>query len=239
MNKILSQIRGVCFDAGNVLCWFEYPRFADVLATFGFDVPKERFRPAELFGRDCINEALRSLAENHQPDNTSHVRLYLGGILEKLDVPADMRDRIVQALLDESQRETLWCELQPGTPEVLAELTARGYVLGVFSNTGKGDCEEVLGRCGISSFFPTIVDSFLVGLEKPDPRAFKLAVLRMGLLPSQVLYVGDLYMVDIVGSRNAGLVPVLLDPLGRTEGRDCLVITSLAGLLDLLPGKGR
>jgi putative hydrolase of the HAD superfamily len=65
------------------------------------------------------------------------------------------------------------------------------------------------------------VDSGAVGIEKPDPRIFAMALALADVAPDEALYVGDLYPVDVVGARRAGLEPVLLDPLGRYGDRDC------------------
>ena len=53
-----------------------------------------------------------------------------------------------------------------------------------------------------------------VGVEKPDPRIFRLALARAGVGRPQAAYVGDLYSIDVLGARAAGLRPVLLDPGG-------------------------
>jgi putative hydrolase of the HAD superfamily len=59
--------------------------------------------------------------------------------------------------------------------------------------------------------FETVVDSSLVGVEKPDPQIFRIALERMGLGPEHAVFCGDLPAVDVEGARAAGLRPVLLD----------------------------
>jgi putative hydrolase of the HAD superfamily len=49
------------------------------------------------------------------------------------------------------------------------------------------------------------------------------------------VYVGDIYEIDVRGARNAGISPVLMDPLNRYGEVDCLRIDALERLLDLLP----
>jgi FMN phosphatase YigB (HAD superfamily) len=68
-----------------------------------------------------------------------------------------------------------------------------------------------------------------VGVEKPDPRIFRLGLAQASLSPAEVVYVGDLYSVDVLGARAVGMTAVLLDP-GRCWGeRDC---SAAAGPLD-------
>jgi predicted HAD superfamily phosphohydrolase YqeG len=38
------------------------------------------------------------------------------------------------------------------------------------------------------------------------------------------MYVGDYYEVDVVGSRAAGMAPVLFDPVGAYDAVDCPVV---------------
>jgi FMN phosphatase YigB (HAD superfamily) len=80
------------------------------------------------------------------------------------------------------------------------------------------------------------VDSGAVGVEKPDPRIFTIAAERLGIPPEQLMYVGDLHALDIVGPRRAGMHAVLLDPVGAFEGFEAPKIRKLADLLDWLPG---
>ena len=74
----------------------------------------------------------------------------------------------------------------------------------------------------------------MVGVEKPDARIFHLALEACNAAAAEAIYVGDIYEVDVRGARNAGLTPVLLDPLGYRQTVDCARIASLAELLELL-----
>jgi putative hydrolase of the HAD superfamily len=124
--------------------------------------------------------------------------------------------------------------LQPGTDTVLAELGARGFTLGVVSNAD-GRVAGALKARGLARHFATIIDSRVVGVEKPDPRIFVLALEACGARPAETVYVGDIYEIDIQGARGAGLTGVLLDPLRAYGSVDCPTIDALSRLLDLLP----
>jgi putative hydrolase of the HAD superfamily len=73
-----------------------------------------------------------------------------------------------------------------------------------------------------------------VGVEKPDPRVFGMALSRLGVSPSEALYVGDIYEVDVVGARRAGMDVILLDPLANHEARDARTARTIAEVADLL-----
>jgi putative hydrolase of the HAD superfamily len=83
-----------------------------------------------------------------------------------------------------------------------------------------------------------IVDSSVVGVEKPDPRIFTIALERLAEEPERAAYVGDFPDVDVVGARAAGLVAILLDPFGleKTNGAD-RVIHRLDDLARVLPAR--
>jgi putative hydrolase of the HAD superfamily len=69
-------------------------------------------------------------------------------------------------------------------------------------------------------------------VEKPDPRLFEIALDRSGARRDTTIHVGDLYQVDVVGARAAGIRGVLLDQPGLYERVDCPRVRSLADLVD-------
>jgi putative hydrolase of the HAD superfamily len=80
----------------------------------------------------------------------------------------------------------------------------------------------------------TVVSSADVGLRKPDPRIFELALERLDVAPSQAVHVGDHYYADMVGAGSVGMVPVLIDRHGgEQQGRVAFIRTleELDGIL--------
>ena len=127
----------------------------------------------------------------------------------------------------------LWIGVEPGTVEALEQLRAAGLRLGVVSNSD-GKVDAALAAAGLRPYFELVVDSSHAGVEKPDPRIFAVAVETMGIAPAEAAYVGDVYEVDVVGARRAGLSPVLLDPHGLHATVDVPIIQSLADLPGLI-----
>jgi len=78
--------------------------------------------------------------------------------------------------------------------------------------------QKVVKKLSMGVELPLVIDSTEVGVEKPDPRIFQIALDRMGVSAADALYVGDLYEVDVVGARAAGLDVVLLDANGEHTG---------------------
>src|SRR5207237_1106396 len=91
---------------------------------------------------------------------------------------------------------------------------------GVVSNSN-GTIKRILDDLGLTRDLDFVLDSQEEGVEKPDPRFFQRALARAGVEAADAAYIGDLYSVDVVGARRAGIRAVLMDP-GRCWGvRDC------------------
>ena len=75
-----------------------------------------------------------------------------------------------------------------------------------------------------------VIDSGAVGVMKPDPRIFRMALDAMDVDADDAWYVGDMPGIDVVGARRAGLRPFLVDPLGLHHEADYDRVDSLAEL---------
>jgi putative hydrolase of the HAD superfamily len=114
-------------------------------------------------------------------------------------------------------------------------LTASGKTnaIAVISNAD-GKIDVVLERCGIRDCFASITDSGIVGHEKPHAAIFELALREMKAGPAESLYVGDVYSVDYIGARNAGMEAVLFDVAGAYRGDKFARVESMAELEEWL-----
>jgi HAD superfamily hydrolase (TIGR01662 family) len=107
----------------------------------------------------------------------------------------------------------------------LADLKQAGYIMAVLSNRDR-PFQETLDTHRISEFFDFSVAAGEVDSFKPDPGLFEHALKRADLTAEEAIYVGDNYFADVVGSRRAGLTPVLYDPIGIFPEADCTIIKS-------------
>ena len=114
----------------------------------------------------------------------------------------------------------LFDRADPGARAALREVKGAGLVVGVVSNSN-GSAHALLDGAGLASELDFVIDSGLVGVEKPDPRIFRLGLERAGVAAHEAVYIGDLYSIDVLGSRAAGLASILLDPRGFWGPRDC------------------
>jgi len=115
----------------------------------------------------------------------------------------------------------------------LNALKQAGYMMAVISNREK-PFVETLEKLGINDFFSFSLAGGEVNAYKPDPEIFKHGLKRIGLTAHETVYIGDNYFADIIGSRRAGLQPVLYDPITIFPDADCTVIKTFDDLLPIV-----
>jgi putative hydrolase of the HAD superfamily len=90
--------------------------------------------------------------------------------------------------------------------------------MGVVSNTMSGISRDFLEREGLAGYFEVIVLSRDIGIRKPDPRIFSLALQRLGVEASEAAHVGNSVEEDVAGAKGAGMKAVLLGGGKRRTG---------------------
>lgn len=219
----------VIFDAGGTLVYLDYAFFSRELRRAGIVTSVRAIRHAEYAAKAEIDRRLlHAVADT---DETRR-RPYFTALLDHLGVETELATRLIEYFDAVHKQDNLWRKMLPSTPAVLSTLRNRGLTLGVISNAD-GRIRSILQKCGIAQLFDTLIDSHDVGVEKPDPRIFTLALERLQVRPDQALYVGDIYGIDVVGAERAGLSAVLLDPLGGYNGVPCRKIRHLRELLPM------
>jgi len=98
----------------------------------------------------------------------------------------------------------------------LNALVARRMALGVISNADR-DVSPLLEKLGILPLLKIRLTSQEAGVSKPHPDIFRKGAERIGVAPSDVLYVGDQWVVDVQGARGAGMQALLIDRGGYFE----------------------
>jgi putative hydrolase of the HAD superfamily len=219
-------ITHVFFDAGNTLVYPNLRLVAEVVTRHGGPVDPDALQAAEP----------RVRAELDRPEliasTTDHSRwtMYFERMLERCGVgnPAVLRPAM-EELQARHRRDNLWEHVPPDVPAALSRLKGR-FRLSVISNAN-GTVREKLVRVGLAGYFEAILDSHEEGIEKPDPRLFRSALERTGARAEASVYVGDMYHIDVVGARAAGLRPVLVDPVDVYADKDVPRIRDLDGLV--------
>ena len=102
----------------------------------------------------------------------------------------------------------------PDAQPALECLAAAGLKLAVVANWDIS-LHDVLARLGLASSLDAVVTAAAVGVSKPDPRPFLVALERLGVEPALCVHVGDDPVTDVAGAEAAGISAVLLDRSGR------------------------
>ena len=214
----MADRRVVFFDVGNTLL---FPNRAKMLAPISIDrhPSLERWHALERRTKQEFDQGMQCGRVDHGFWWTFHTYL-----LEELGNDTGIRDTLVE----NTQLSANWDRILPGTRAALERISQK-FRIAVISNAD-GGIERVLTRCGIADCFESITDSGIVGVEKPRAEIFEAALSQMRARADQSLYVGDVYSVDYVGARNAGMQAVLLDVAGAYRDRDLPRLESLEQL---------
>ena len=65
-----------------------------------------------------------------------------------------------------------------------------------------------LQKHGLASYFEFVLSSGDLGIKKPDPKIFKLALAKLGLTPGEVWYIGDKWDADVIGANSVEMLPI-------------------------------
>jgi putative hydrolase of the HAD superfamily len=219
-------------DAGGVLMNPNWERVSATLARHGAPVAAQVLARAELRARRQLD-----VAENiRTSSDAARAVQYFDTVCAEAGVA---HSPAVDAALSELQRyhaeRNLWESVPEDVVPALTCLRALGLRLVVVSNAN-GTLHAHLQRLGLSRFFDEMLDSQREGVEKPDPELFRRALARAGAQAATTVHVGDLYYVDVVGARAAGIDAWLLDPASLYADADCPRVATLAELCDRMRG---
>jgi HAD superfamily hydrolase (TIGR01509 family) len=101
----------------------------------------------------------------------------------------------------------------PGARELLEALRPRTRI-GIVTNNTLAEQQAKLEICGLASCVDVLVASQEVGIAKPDPRIFRIALAQLGVAAEQAVMVGDSWSADVLGARAAGIRAVWFNPCG-------------------------
>jgi HAD superfamily hydrolase (TIGR01509 family) len=196
-----------------------------LLAERGVRVEPGALARAEASARP---ELSRWLGGQRTTESADTFQFYVRNVLRRLEPLAQGGESELEALVGEllpvlrqrGQANRLWRLVMPGVVEGLEAFRALGLQLVVVSNSD-GSVERGLEEAGLRRYFDAVLDSAIVGYEKPDQRIFEHALAAAGRTPERVAHVGDLVYADVAGARGAGIHPVLLDPFGDWHDVDC------------------
>ena len=229
----MSQFRAVFLDVGGTLLHLDRDYILACLAERGLARDRGDFVVADRVGRAAMTAMLRSETPG---DDTARWRAYAQAMLTELGCTGADAEAVRLRIIERNKAGTLWSYMEDGTAATLQQLKAQGYTVGIVSNSD-GRVNQFLHHAGLMPFIDFVVDSGAVGVEKPDARIFHIACEQAGVNPEEVVHVGDLYEIDILGARGAGITPILIDPEGIHADADCDRIRAMPELLTWLESR--
>jgi HAD superfamily hydrolase (TIGR01549 family) len=196
------RCQAILFDFGGTLDsdgehWLD--RFYELYEQAGFDLPHSQIKQA-FYNADqlCCNDP-QVVPLGLRPLMKHHVRLQFAAM--------NLKD-----LVKEEEIIERFCAKTERTLQRNAELLKRlrsVYRLGVISNF-YGNVATLCKEAGLADSLEVILDSVEIGVSKPDPEIFRIALRRLNLAPAQAVFVGDSYERDIMPARELGVRTVWL-----------------------------
>jgi 2-haloacid dehalogenase len=125
----------------------------------------------------------------------------------------------------------------PEVPDVLARLSAAGLKLAILSNGEPKMLDAAVGNAGLGDLLDAVLSVEEVGVFKPDPRVYQLAVDRLAVRADQISFQSS-NAWDVNGAGCFGLRPVWINRFGapaeRLPGSAEHELKDLSGLPALL-----
>ena len=236
-----QSIRTVFFDAGFTLIR-PYPSTPEICQQvcqrlnlhIHLDAVKERMTEAQdyYYRQMRLNRHTWGSEQAISEFWISYYMNLLRPFIEEHDEPRLYQ--LAQVINQEFDKHTSW-EVYSDVFPTLEALRRHKYTLGVISDWGIS-LGPILRRLNLTPYFDCLLVSALTRHAKPSPLLYEMALERANSIADYTLHIGDSYIHDVLGARAVGMTPVLLDRPGHLEegNVDCLLIHSLAELLDLL-----
>ncbi len=231
------MIKAVFFDLYQTLVRYDPPREeieAKVLKDFSIDIsPAALARPIVVADEFIYNEIARlPLSGRSTEEKMSLYSQYQGILLREAGIEYDQS--IIPSLLGAMMQSKMDLVLFDDVTPLLNDLKGRGLILGLISNIEQ-DMTETLTRLELPHWLEIIVTSLDAGAGKPRPEIFQEALRQAGVQPSEALYIGDQYQVDVIGASGAGMKGILIDRNNYYgDDTDCPKISSLGQVMDYL-----
>jgi HAD superfamily hydrolase (TIGR01509 family) len=213
LKKLAEQVSLLCLDAGNTVIFLDHAQVAQVLDAQGFHCEIPALIDAEGYAK-------RVLGTDREAPAIEGFSIHRGWsvmvrtMIERAGVSPAQSPDCVRALWTEHDRLNLWRRVPDGLKESLLALRACGVQTCIVSNS-EGKLRGLFAQLEILDCFDHIVDSALVGVEKPDPKIFAHALALAGCDAAHAIHLGDTVATDVDGAANAGLRTALIDPWGH------------------------
>lgn len=207
-----ENIDGVLFDLGGTLTFIDggqalHSRFIyDTLNNLIAPIPA--IMPFEEHTKLLVGRYFDLRSEYFIDGSDFYLHEFMPNALKEYGIP----DQVVESIsfkmcgaVYKYERENI--RLFDGALDLLSHLHAKGYILGLISNTcyTSDQLKNLVDNAGIGHFFKVVLTSCEERCSKPNPGIFRKALEILGLEPERSVYIGDNPEFDAQGASNAGM----------------------------------
>jgi putative hydrolase of the HAD superfamily len=243
-RALVAGVDLLCLDAGNTVIFLDHDRLARLArqaVRAGGGMRELAISPELLIRTEGEAKRLAELAELHDAEWSFRDRpgartwgKMVGTMLVRAGVEASALPAVLDVVWRDHERKNLWWKVPAGLGEALDAIRALGVKVAIISNS-EGMLERLFQELGVREHLDLVVDSGLVGVEKPDPGIFQIAFEHFGVPADRALHLGDVFATDILGARRAHTRYALVDPFGHYEGRH-LDVPRVPGAVEVARG---
>lgn len=213
------HIKAILLDYGgtidtNGVHWSEV--IYDGYESSGAEVPKAVFRDAYVYAERYLEKDPTII----KPEDTFKETLE-----KKIKLQADFyaHEKLPYNISQYTDSIAAYCyntakNIVAEAAKTLDKLKKR-YPLVLVSNF-YGNLQSVIKDFDIHQYFTAVVESAVVGVRKPDPEIFRIALQKLAIPASKAMIVGDSYKNDMVPARQLGCTAVWLKGVGWEQESD-------------------
>jgi putative hydrolase of the HAD superfamily len=229
------NVEAIFFDVGGTLVYTNLSHvdlLHQALLVIGYKLTRDNVVNSNDLARQAVARRRRRHAARMNTSDAS--RMWLDHLAENLDLDlhgVDLERQLTLAMREVERRDPEVTD--PDAPRLLATLKDRGFLLGVISNWS-ADLPAYLEERHLAKYFHAIIASEAVGASKPHREIFMRGLAAVDVGPERAMHVGDDYWADVVGARDIGIRPVLIDRDHEAVRSDCPTIERLKDLASLV-----
>jgi putative hydrolase of the HAD superfamily len=209
----MANFEAVFFDLGSTLMYFDgnwrevYQRaiaaMVEHLLQSGLQLNQQAFQ------RDFLHR----MEIYHGERNNNLIEYTAAHVLRSLLADQgylDSKDALIHTALKAMYQVTQkhW-HVEEDALATLDQLRRRGYRLGMISNAADdANVQALVDKAHLRPYFEVIYSSAAVGIRKPNPRLFELALRALATAPWRAAMVGDMLGTDILGAQSVGMFAI-------------------------------
>ena len=236
-GALIDGVELLSLDAGNTVIFLDHDRLAGLIAASGLTTTAAALIAAEAEAKRLLGDG-KLLSFRFRGDEAPGARGWaatVGTFLVGVGAAEHAVPELLEALWPEHVKHNLWSLVPPDLSQSLLRLRAAGVPVMIVSNS-EGMLDALFAKLGIDRLFDCVIDSGCVGVEKPDPRIFEIALERFGVDPQRALHLGDTIGTDVLGAQRASMRAALIDPYGAFDGMFLEVprVPSVAAVADAI-----